>query len=263
MGSAIAERIKRDYPVIVFDKDKSKTAKIPGIKLAQNNIDTVKTADVIILAIKPQDFDVVLNEIKSIIKDKLVISIAAGKKTTHIEKIIGGIRVIRVMPNIGAKIGESETTLCKGKYAKDQDLSFAKELFNMLGKTWIIKEEMMDAATAISGSGPACIYYDMEINRIDPLNVPEEIKQGYIQRLTKAAEKIGFDSEMAEVLAVTTSNSSLLLTIVTGIPPAELRRQVTSEGGTTEAALKILAEGGSWEQAAEAAVKRAKELSES
>lgn len=261
MGSSLAERIKSKYKVWVFDKDKDKIKNILDINITENNVDLVNKVDTVILAVKPQDFDDVLEEIKNYVKNKLIISIAAGISTGYIERVLGNVRVIRAMPNIGARIGEAESSLCKGKYATDEDLNFAKELFNYLGKTWIMKEDMIDAATAISGSGPAYIYYDMEIKKIDPLHVPEEIKQEYIRRLTEAAKKVGFDAQTAIELAVSTTDSSLSLTAITGIPPLKLRKQVTSKGGTTESALKILVEGGSWEQAALAAKKRAKELS--
>jgi len=261
MGSAIADRLKSNYQIHVFDKDKNKTDNLTNIDVADNIINLVNEVAVVILAIKPQDFDTVLNEIKSVVKDKLVISIAAGITTGYIQKYLGKTRVIRVMPNIGVKIGEAESSLCKGKNAKDKDLDFVKDLFNHLGKTWIMKEDMIDAATAISGSGPAYIYYDLELKKIDPLHVPQELKQEYIRRLTEAAKRVGFDAQTAIELAGSTTDSSLHLTAETDIPPVELRKQVTSKGGTTEVALKILVRGGSWADAALAAKKRAEELS--
>ena len=260
MGQAIAERIKIHYQVIIFDKDKGKTSNVSGIRIAKDNIDLVKTADVLILAVKPQDFDAVLNEIKNYAKDKLIISIAAGITTRYIEKFIREVRIIRAMPNIGVRIGESETSLCKGKNAQDIDLDFAKELFNYLGKTRVMKEEMINAATAISGTGPALIFSYMDVKKIDPLNVPEQIEKEYIKRLKEAAEKVGFDTQTAIELAGSTTASSIHLAAVTGVSPAELIKQVASKGGTTEAALEILARGGSWVEAAEAALKRAEEL---
>lgn len=262
MGSAIGERIKSRYQVFVFDKDQSKTSGLSGILVAESSVDLVNKVDILLLAIKPQDFGLLLNEIKGGINHKLIISIAAGIATGYIEKIVGEVRVVRVMPNIAAKIGEAESVLCKGKFANDSDLGSVKELFNCVGKTWVMEERMIDAATAISGSGPAYIYYDMEINKIDPANVPQNIKQEYIARLSKAAEKVGFNSEIALGLASATCASTISLAVVTAVSPAELRRQVTSKGGTTEAALKVLAAGGSWEEAAEAAKRRAGELSE-
>lgn len=261
MGSAIAQRLKSDYEILVFDKDKDKTNNLSGINVANTIIDLVNKVDSIILAVKPQDFDIVLNEIKDYVKGKLIVSIAAGISTGYIEKYLGEEKVVRVMPNIGAKIGEAESSLCKGKSAKDKDLNFAKELFNCLGKTWIMKEEMIDAATAISGSGPAYIFYDMEIKKIDPFNVTKEIEQEYIGLLKKAAERVGFDSETAFDLAASTTASSLHLAAILAMPPAELRKLVASKGGTTEEALRVLAKGGSWEEAALAAKKRAEELS--
>jgi len=260
MGSAIAERIKSGFKVIVFDKDKTKTAGLSGLKAAEGILDLVNRVDAVLLAVKPQDFDAVLNEIKSAVKDKLVISIAAGITTAYIENLLGRVKVVRVMPNIGARIGEAESSLCKGSNAKDGDLDFAKELFGYIGKTWVMEERMIDAATAISGSGPAYIYYDMEINKIDPGNVPEETENKYIELLSKAAERVGFDPLTAMELASSTTSSSLHLA-ATGVAPSELRKQVTSKGGTTEAAIKVLAAGGSWEEAAQAAKKRAQELS--
>ena len=121
------------------------------------------------------------------------------------------------------------------------------------------KEDMIDAATAISGSGPAYIFYDMEVKKYDPENLPESARESYVKNLTRAAEGVGFDHELAVDLAVSTTGSSARLAMITS--PAELRKQVTSPGGTTEAAIKVLEKNGSWEEAAEAALKRAKELS--
>lgn len=263
MGSAIAERIKARYEVWVFDKDKEKTRNLSGISVADNITDLISKVDKVILAVKPQDFDTVLEQIKGYVKDKLIISIAAGITTKYIEKVLGKVKVIRVMPNIGAKIGEAESSLCKGRSANVKDLDFAKGLFSYLGKTWIMEEEMVDAATAISGSGPAYIFYDMEKNKIKPSEISKELEQEYIKRLKEAAEGVGFDSQTAFDLAVSTTASSLHLTTVLAKSPAELRKLVTSKGGTTEEALKVLSKGGSWEEAAVAAKRRAKELSKS
>ena len=260
MGSAIGQRLKAaGYQIVVFDKDKNKTKSLEGLKVAKNITDAIKQTDVVILAIKPQDFDSVLGQIKGYVQDKLIVSIAAGITTGYMEKILGKVKIIRAMPNIGVKIAEAQTCLCKGRNAEDQDLYFVQQLFDEVGKTWVIKEEMIDAATAISGSGPAYIYYDMEIKKINPLNVSEKIKQGYIDRLKAAAEKVSFNSEIAMDLTVSTLGTSLHLARV--MLPAELIKLITSKGGTTEAALQVLAKGGSWEEAALAAKKRAEELS--
>jgi len=261
MGSAITERLKEKYEVWVFDKDKDKTERFSDINVSDNTKDLTNKADTIILSVKPQDFDAVLNEVKNHVKGKLIISIAAGITTAYIENNLLQARVVRVMPNIGARIGEAETNLCAGKSALFGDLTLARELFDHIGKTWEIPEKMMDAATAICGSGPAYIFYDMEKNHIDPDRVPEEAKKKYIHNLETAAEKVGFDHDTALKFAAATTGSSIHLVKMTGLQPRELREQVTSKGGTTEAALKVLSAGGSWADAAEAALRRAKELS--
>jgi len=261
MGSSIALGARALFEVSVFDKDKQKLISNSGLKTEVSVADLVNNSDVLVLAVKPQDFDVLLNEIKPFIRDKLAISIAAGITTGYIEKILDGARVIRVMPNMAVKIQAAETGLAMGRHANDEDLNFAKELFGLLGKVWLVKEEMIDSVTAISGSGPAYIFYDIEINKLDPLKIPVERKNEYVQKLKQAAFEVGFDPKMALELAVSTTASSIQLLAQTGSSPMELRKMITSSGGTTEAALKVLSINGSWPEAALAARKRAQELS--
>lgn len=261
MGQAIFERIKsRDLQIWVFDKDKNKIKDLKGINLAERNTDLANKVDTVILAVKPQDFDAVLREIKNYVKGKLIISIAAGIATTYIEKAVGSVRVIRVMPNITAKIGESVSCLCKGANASDEDLDFAQQLFYYLGTTKVIDEEMMNAATAICGSGPGYIFNFLESNSIDPNNIPEHTRCDIIRRLEKAARAVGFGREDAIFLAANTANASISLIKKTKLPASELTKQVASRGGTTEAALEVLRKGGTWEEAAKAALKRAEQL---
>jgi len=261
MGSAIAGQIKTKYAVSVFDKDSSKLKGLSGIKVAQGAKDLVDKAEVVLLAIKPQDFGAILKEIKNSVKDKLVISIAAGISTSRIEKALEKARVVRAMPNIGIKIGESVTCLSGGVSSSGDDLEFANELFSYLGVTRDIEEKMMNAATAISGSGPAYIFDFMESNSISSDNIPEHTRHDIMKRLERAAEAVGFNSDDANFLAANTGNASLFLLQKTGLSPKELREQVTSKGGTTEAALAVLHKGASWDDAAVAALKRAEELS--
>lgn len=264
MGSSIASGAASLFEVSIFDKDKQKLPKQPGSRVLKNEnlvSDLVNSSDIIMLAVKPQDFDALLDEIKPFVRGKLILSIAAGITTGYIEKALKEARVIRAMPNMAVKIQAAETGLAKGEYAKEDDLDLAKELFGLLGKVWVVKEDMMDAVTAISGSGPAYIFYDMEISKLDPLKIPVERKNEYIQRLKLAALEVGFDSKVALDLAISTTASSIQLLIQTGSSPEGLRKMITSAGGTTEAALKVLSENGSWPEAAQAAKKRAQELS--
>ncbi|MGE5197507.1 MAG: pyrroline-5-carboxylate reductase family protein, partial [Deltaproteobacteria bacterium] len=173
MGSAIAKLLKADYRIFVFEKDASKTNGLADIQAASGIADVVNKVDTVILAVKPQDFDAVLDEIRtcSNLTDKLFISIAAGITTQYMEKTLGVARVIRAMPNMPAKIGLGITCLSKGRFATEEDFDFTQDLFLYLGETLRIEERMMNAATAISGSGPGYCYDLIETKNIDTADI--------------------------------------------------------------------------------------------
>lgn len=265
MGSAIAQRLKGAYRIFVFDKDAAKTMNLSSaIEAAKSSADLVKQADVVILAVKPQDFDGLLKEIKPYLdSDKLIISIAAGIPTLHIEEALGIKKIIRAMPSIGAKIGESVTCLCPAKFAGGGCLALTEEIFKHLGDTRRIDEGLMNAATAIAGSGPAYIFYYIESHALDPKNISEAVKKEMEKRLQSAAKKVGFTSDDALFLATSTTASSIDLLSETALSAEQLRIQVASKGGTTEAALKVLQgqdKDNFWDEAALAALRRAEEL---
>lgn len=261
MGSAIAQGLSKDFRIFVFDKDRSKTEGASAVTVCVSVADLLTKAKALILAVKPQDFDHLLREIRGNVADKLVISIAAGISTRHIEKAMGNVRVVRVMPNMGAKIGESVSCICRGTLSTEDDLAFTNELFNYIGFTKDLPEEMMDADTAISGSGPGYIFDFIDKNKLDPANIPEHARHDMMKRLERAAEGVGFSREDAAFLSANTANSAINVLKTARLPAAELRKQVASKGGTTEAGLSVLDKGGTWEEAAIAALKRARELS--
>jgi len=263
MGQAIAERLKSDYQIVVFDKDGNKTKNLLDINVADNVINLVNKVDGLILAVKPQDFDTVLDEIKGYIKDRLIISIAAGITTKYIEKSLGIVRVIKAMPNINVKIGLGVTCLSKGRFASGQDLDFAENLFDYMGETLRIEEGLMNAATAISGSGPAYICDYIESKSLDPNNISAKSVQAFLNDFQRAAVNVGFSPEEAQVLVNTVFSGTINFLKKTNISPRELKKQVTSKGGTTEAALEVLDNGGTLVNAVKAAAKRAEELSKS
>ena len=261
MGSAIADRIKDKHRTFIFEKDKHKTEGLKGAVVCASIKELASLAGVLLIAVKPQDFDHLSKEIRDYSKDKLVISIAAGISTAHIEKALGNVRAVRAMPNIGAKIAESVTCISKGRFADEHDLDFAKELFYLMGETMEIDEKLMNAATAISGSGPAYIFYFVEADpSLDPRNIPELVRKEFIKRLERAALELGFAPLPAAFLSSSTVNTGISLMQKAGLPPSELRQLVSSKGGTTEAAVKVLQQGGTWDDAAKAALKRAEEL---
>lgn len=258
MGSAIAQQLKRAYSIFVFDKDKNKTKNLSGLTISKNVIDLMKEAEIIILAAKPQDFDDCLYEIKKYIEDKLIISIAAGISCAHIEKILGKARVIRAMPNLPIKIGQGLTCLTKGSFASDIDLEFGKKIFNSIGEFLVIEENLMNAATAVSGSGPGFFYYLIKDKPYkDWITYAKDV---FTLALSTAAQRVGFKADQALVLARITALGSMALLKNTGLSPKELCTQVTSKGGTTQAGLEVLAKGSSLVDAIKAALKRAEEL---
>ena len=250
MGEAIIRGIA-SRNVIVSDKRKDRLRKLRRslkIKVATDNKEAVEKADIIILAVKPQDIDEVLGEIASVITTKqLVISIAAGVTTKKIEKVfLSKIPVIRVMPNTPALVGKGMSVLCSGRHAKTTHIRIANRIFSGMGKVIVIQEEMlMDAVTAISGSGPAYIYL-------------------FIESLIESATKLGLSKTIAEELVLQTLKGAVELLEKTGKTPEELRKQVTSRGGTTEAALKVFQKRRFQEvihTAVKSACRRSKELS--
>ena len=208
----------------------------------------VKYCDVIVLAVKPQDLDTVLTRevCCGVAPEKLLISVAAGVTTAHIEKIVGAaIPVIRAMPNMAAVIGQAVSSLSPGSAAKANHMETAKFIFSAIGEVITVDEKLVDAVTAVSGSGPAYFFY-------------------FIEALIEAGEKLGLDSKTAEKLALRTAVGSAKLLESLGVEPSELRRRVTSKGGTTEAAIRVF-DGAKLRaivaEAAAAARKRSQELS--
>jgi len=213
---------KKVYEIIASDIDKKKLKRLK-VFTAKTNKEAIETADIIILAIKPQNIDKLLHEIKNITRSsQLIISIAAGITTKKIEKaLIRNIPVVRVMPNTPALVGMGMSVLCPGKYAEARHLQTAKRIFSSMGKVEIVKrEKLMDAVTAVSGSGPAYVYL-------------------FIESIINSALKMGLSKESAKKLVVQTIKGSIKLLEDTNKEPETLRRQVTSPGGTTEAALRV------------------------
>lgn len=199
--------------------------------------------DIIILAVKPQQMSDALAQVTG---EHLLISIAAGITTSRIEKEIDGKpRVVRAMPNTPALVGAGAAALCKGRYADDNDLAVAEAILGAVGTTVRVEENLMDAITALSGSGPAYIFYVTEA-------------------MIKAGVKAGLSEEMASKLAKQTVFGAAKLLVESDESPATLRQKVTSPGGTTQAALTVMNDRKLAEifvDAVAAAAKRSRELS--
>lgn len=199
-----------------------------GVEAAADNSRLAGEVGTIVLSVKPQNMTEALESIKDTLGEGvLVISIAAGIKVAKICAVLGERPVVRVMPNTPALIGEGAGALFANDMAEPM-LGKAESIFSSVGKAVIVEsEDLIDAVTAVSGSGPAYYFLLME-------------------EIMKAAVELGLSEEIAETLVLQTAKGAALLAVDgggKGQSPAELRQKVTSPGGTTEAALKVLAEG--------------------
>lgn len=216
-----------------------------GVTALAENAQAAREADIVVLAVKPQQFSEVLPALSAAVDRALFVSIAAGITTARIERALGpSARVVRVMPNTPALVGAGISALCAGSRAAADDLAVAETLLRAVGATVRVEERLMDAVTAVSGSGPAYVFRVMEA-------------------LEAAAIAQGLAPEQARILVVATVAGAGQLAASSGRAPSELREQVTSKGGTTEAALKVLDARdvtGAFSDAVAAAARRAREL---
>jgi len=198
-----------------------------GIQTTQDNVELVNHADVVIICVKPQNVSKMLDSIAGKLKkDVLVISIAAGITTSYLAKRLGDIQIIRAMPNTPAMVDEGATALFSSCDNQDS-IDHVVELFSAVGKVVILdREDLIDAVTAVSGSGPAYFFLLMEemVTAAIEMNLPADIAEELVYQTAKGA---GVLAKQAYA-----SNES----------PAELRRKVTSARGTTEAAVHVFLE---------------------
>ncbi len=193
------------------------------VRIETNKEKAVKEADIIILAMKPKDVVEGITSIAPAIgKHQLIISVLAGVATeTIISLIEKNVAVVRAMPNTSAAIGQSATALALGRYANDKHLAIAKDLFRTVGAVTVVSEEDLHAVTALSGSGPAYIYY-------------------MVEAMEKAAQEIGLEQSIAKDLILQTIIGAAEMLKSSEKHPSILRKEVTSPGGTTEAGIKVL-----------------------
>jgi pyrroline-5-carboxylate reductase len=217
-----------------------------GVQVSRDKKEVVDNSDLIILAVKPKDVVDALRDIQ--IGDRILISVAAGITTEYLGGMFkDNVRVIRAMPNTSSMVGESVTAICRGRFASDDDLNCAYEVFSSIGEVAILDEEYFDIVTGLSGSGPAYIYYMMEA-------------------LVEAGIKSGLDAGVAQELARQTIFGAAVMLKKTGEDPSRLRLNVTSPGGTTMAGIMALESRGFKEiiyNAVYEASRRSKEMRES
>ena len=221
-----------------------------AVKTDANNNTIINSADVIVLAIKPQMMSVVMHDIADALKDtnKLLISIASGIKLDSIRNWLRtDMALVRVMPNTPSLIQAGAAALFANQHANETQRNIAEAMMRSVGTAiWLDNEEQMDSVTALSGSGPAYFFYMMEA-------------------MEKAAEKMGLNKEQSRLLTIETAVGAAKMALLSPSDPEALRQQVTSPGGTTEQALNIFMQNQFEElidKAMTAAKQRSEELSE-
>jgi pyrroline-5-carboxylate reductase len=198
-----------------------------GVAATVSNPDAVGRAEVLVLMVKPQDMETLLEQIApSVTPEHLVVSFAAGIRTSFVEKHLAKeVPVVRVMSNVAVLVDEAMSVVAPGSHAEDKHLAIAEELLGYVGRVLRLKETHLDAITATSGSGPAYFFLLAEA-------------------MIEACILLGLSRDVATELIIQTMLGSAKMLRDTGKHPVELREMVTSPGGTTIAAIRHLEEAG-------------------
>lgn len=215
--------------VVVTDRRPEREAELVeryGVSVAGNR-EAATGADVVLVVVKPQDLDDLLVEIgPGLGGGTLLVSLCAGVTTASIEsRLDEGVAVVRVMPNTPAQVSQGMAAISAGAHASEDDLSRVEELLSATGRVVSVPERYQDAVTAISGSGPAYLFY-------------------VVESMIEAGVQLGLPRDISTQLVVQTMLGSASLISQTGTHPTELREMVTSPGGTTAAAVRVLEQHG-------------------
>lgn len=219
---AVALKAKGQHQIFIYDKDKKKIQKIKNFRVVQDSALLIGSSEVVILAIKPQDISnfLIQNKEHLLKKKPLIVSIAAGVSLSWLQAQLNKLRIIRVMPNLAAKVRKSISFISSGKFAKPGDLSIVKKIFSSAGEVVEIKEAYLNKVTGLSGSGPGYVFYFME-------------------SMYQNALKLGFSKNDAKKITVETFLGAATLAKTSKTEFKTLIDGVTSKNGTTEAALKV------------------------
>lgn len=255
-ASLLTGLIANQFPpeqLCVIDPDTEKLQALKqkfNIKTTTHHDEAISSADVIILAVKPQIMNDVVKSISTIVQQKkpLVISVAAGIREEHLQNWFGGnIAIVRCMPNTPALIGAGATALYANPFVNTTQHELAESILRAVSMIiWLKNENDMDAVTALSGSGPAYFFL-------------------VIEALQAAGEKLGLPSDTARLLTLQTAFGAARMALESNDSAKQLRQHVTSPGGTTEAAIQVLEQEkirDIFNKALDAACSRSKELAQ-
>ena len=198
-----------------------------GVSTTYKLEEILTDADVVLLAMKPKDAAPSVSSIKDYLQDQtMIISVLAGVSIDSMERLVGrSMPIVRAMPNTSATVGKSATAFAVNEQVSEAQTKLAKEVFGTVGIAKLVKEEQLDAVTGLSGSGPAYIYYLFEA-------------------MEKTAVELGLEQDLAKDLILQTLQGAAEMLATSTKPAGQLRKEVTSPGGTTEAGLKVLASHG-------------------
>ncbi|HND64847.1 MAG TPA: pyrroline-5-carboxylate reductase, partial [Elusimicrobiota bacterium] len=251
VGGLLAARTRRAADVVVVEIDGARRRELKkkwGVGATDDPRTAVRGADAVVLAVKPQQMPDLLGALAGAVRpSQVMVSVAAGVTTASIENALGPVPVVRAMPNTPALIRAGAMVYCLGRFARAAHETRARKILSAVGPVWKVEEKDMDAVTALSGSGPAYVFYLAEA-------------------MAAAGAALGLDPALAESLARQTVYGAGRLLAESADPAGELRRKVTSPGGTTQAALAVLEAAGVipiFEKALDAARRRSSELSSS
>jgi len=257
MGSAllktiITKNILNEKSLIIYDKDKTITEELTthfNVKVAENSTEIARSSQYVLLAVKPQVINAVLDEIGPYLTPKqTLVSIAAGVSLEHLGKFFNKeVGIIRIMTNTPLMVGTGASAISQNKHVNSDNIEFIKKIFNSGGIVVELDEEHIDAVTGLSGSGPAYIFL-------------------IIEALADGGVKMGLSRRIALKLAAQTALGAAKLVLETGKHPGELKDMVASPGGTTITALHELEKAGlraTLMRAVEVATEKSKALNKS
>ncbi|BBB93006.1 MAG TPA: pyrroline-5-carboxylate reductase [Methylomusa anaerophila] len=216
-----------------------------SVETTSDSQELAKKADVLFLTVKPQVMNHVVDQITPVVsKSTIIVSVAAGVTLSTLQNKMPGVPVVRVMPNTAVAVGEGMSAIALGKYATSSIGEMVSSVFASVGKVVTVGEDLMDAVTGLSGSGPGYVYV-------------------LIDALTDAGVRVGFSRQTALLLSAQTLLGAAKMVLETGEHPAKLRDMVTSPGGTSITGIHVLEQKGvraALIDAVVAATERSKEM---
>ncbi|MBO2520054.1 MULTISPECIES: pyrroline-5-carboxylate reductase [Limnochorda] len=248
--SLVTRRLVEPQALMAADVRRSRLEEVArryGVRAGASNEEAARFGEVLILAVKPQQIEGVLQEIRPhLTPHHLILSIAAGVRIRFLESHLGdGVPVVRAMPNVACLVGEAASGFSLGRWAGEKEAELARQILGAVGQVFLLPEPLLDVVTGLSGSGPAFLAL-------------------VIEALAEGGVACGLPREVAVKLAAQTCVGAGRLVLEGGLHPALLREMVTSPGGTSAAGIQVLEEGAvraALAGAVRAATRRSQELS--